>query len=163
MTSLVFLIAPLIGCYTYRAVFFNFAIFMDCFLKLAVPSSSLAVAPPEGPNWCQPLITIVDTIYLIGWIEPKLPFDRCQACLKCKWRQAWVNWDTTPLLMGFNCKTVEILQWEELTRNNHCRKNGFFVLRNSLFLSCNYRENRYIGREIRYFDRKTTAKFAKFG
>ena len=35
----------LIGCYTYRVVFFHFALFMDRFLKRAAPSSSPAVAP----------------------------------------------------------------------------------------------------------------------
>ena len=49
MTSLLLLLTPLIGCYTYRVVFFHFAIFMDRFLKRAAPSTLVLVAALPGP------------------------------------------------------------------------------------------------------------------
>ena len=107
----------------------------------------------------------------LGELRQNILFNRCpgvrRASTESGVRHGWIEMHNTTfdwLQLQAVSDMWKILQWEKLTRNNHCRKNGFLyrqiryfiaqLPQNSLFWPRNYRE-------IRHFDREITAKFAK--
>ena len=105
-----------------------------------------------------------------GELRQNILFNRCQAPRRASSKNGvrhwWIEMHNSPfdwLQLQAVSDMWKILQWEKLTRNNHCRKNVFLyrqiryfiaqLPRNSLFWPRNYRE-------IRHFDHEITAKFA---